>query len=197
LETTMKAFRDAFALSAAEVDELTPPGTVRILGASGNPLYHPNHLTTRHAQQALTDHTSRQPRRCSRHARQPCRQVPEADRQPAGSPKLLLLAEGGGVDGSLDLRLHRQLHILEHRARPPAVANRVSDRAQGLFPAVLHRGSTLTPELHTIPAASRLLTDLLFINRSTFSCSARPTSGGCRCPTGPAAALCSSSRRFS
>ncbi len=33
----MKAFRDAFALSAAEVDELTPPGTVRILGASRHP----------------------------------------------------------------------------------------------------------------------------------------------------------------
>jgi hypothetical protein len=30
----MKAFREAFALSAAEVDERTPPGTVRILSQS-------------------------------------------------------------------------------------------------------------------------------------------------------------------
>jgi hypothetical protein len=30
----MVSFREAFALSAAEVDEFTPPGTVRILGQS-------------------------------------------------------------------------------------------------------------------------------------------------------------------
>jgi hypothetical protein len=34
----MKAFRDAFALSAAEVDERTPPGTVRILSQSQHQL---------------------------------------------------------------------------------------------------------------------------------------------------------------